>query len=62
MPTLELAKTQAEMIKKLEEYYIGLGRVFEDKEAVSILKNKTQISTREILKPYYKAPFYFFAI
>ena len=41
--------------KKLEEYYIGLGRVFEDKEAVSILKNKTQISTREILKPYYKA-------
>ena len=29
--------------KKLEEYYIGLGRVFEDKEAVSILKNKTQI-------------------
>ena len=41
--------------KTLEEYYIGLGRVFEDKEAVSILKNKTQISTREILKPYYKA-------
>ena len=41
--------------KKLEEYYIGLGRVFEDKEAVSILKNKRQISTREILKPYYKA-------
>ncbi|MBR3361451.1 MAG: asparagine synthase (glutamine-hydrolyzing) [Lachnospiraceae bacterium] len=41
--------------KTLEEYYIGLGRVFEDKEAVSILRNKTQISTREILKPYYKA-------
>ena len=41
--------------RTLEEYYIGLGRVFEDKEAVSILKNKTQISTREILKPYYKA-------
>jgi asparagine synthase (glutamine-hydrolysing) len=41
--------------KTLEEYYIGLGRVFEDKEAVSILKNKAQISTREILKPYYKA-------
>ena len=41
--------------KTLEEYYIGLGRVFEDKEAVSILKNKTQISTREILKPYYIA-------
>ena len=40
--------------KTLEEYYIGLGRVFEDKEAVSILKNKRQISTREILKPYYK--------
>ena len=29
--------------------------MFEDKEAVSILRNKTQISTREILKPYYKA-------
>ncbi len=41
--------------KTLEEYYIGLGRVFEDKEAVSILKNKTQISTQEVLKPYYKA-------
>ncbi len=41
--------------KRLEEYYIGLGRVFEDKEAVSILKNKMQITTREILKPYYKA-------
>ena len=39
----------------LEEHYIGLGRVFEDKEAVSILKNKKQISTQEILRPYYKA-------
>jgi hypothetical protein len=38
-----------------EEIKIRVGRVFEDKEAVSILKNKRQISTREILKPYYKA-------
>ena len=41
--------------QKLEEHYIGLGRIFEEKEALSILKNKTQISPREILRPYYKA-------
>ena len=39
----------------LEEHYIGLGRVFEDKEALSLVKNKKQITTREITAPYFKA-------
>lgn len=38
---------------KLEDYNIGLGRVFKDKEAMKIVKCKNQISTKEITKPIY---------
>lgn len=38
---------------KIEDYNIGLGRIFLDKEAKSLLKNKNQISTKSIVKPYY---------
>lgn len=40
--------------RKLEEEYIGLGRVFSDKEALSIVKNKKQISTRELTAPFFE--------
>ena len=40
---------------KLEDNYIGLGRVFSDKEALSVVKNKQQISTKEITAPFFKA-------
>ena len=40
--------------QKLEDYNIGLGRVFKDKEAMSIVKPKNQIHTKEITAPYYK--------
>lgn len=40
---------------KLEENYIGLGRVFSDKEALSVVKNKKQISTKEITAPFFSA-------
>lgn len=40
--------------KTLEENYIGLGRIFDEKEAQALLKNKQQISTREITAPYFK--------
>ncbi len=39
--------------RKLESEYIGLGRVFSDKEAQSVVKNKNQISTREITAPFF---------
>jgi len=39
--------------QKLENYNIGLGRVFRDKEAISILKNKNQLHTKDIIKPFY---------
>ena len=38
---------------KLEDYNIGLGRVFRDKEAKSIVKDKNQLSTKEIVKSIY---------
>lgn len=40
--------------QKLENYNIGLGRVFRDKEAQSIVKYNNQIHTREIVKNRYK--------
>lgn len=40
--------------QKLENYNIGLGRIFRDKEALSIVKNKNQIKTKDIVKPYYE--------
>lgn len=40
--------------QKLENYNIGLGRVFWDKEANSIVKLKGQIKTKDIVKNVYK--------
>ena len=39
--------------RKLEEEYIGLGRVFSDKEALAVVKEKNQICTREITAPFF---------
>ena len=39
--------------RKLEDDYIGLGRVFSDKEALSLVKNKNQIHTKEITAPFF---------
>lgn len=40
--------------QKLENYNIGLGRVFRDEEAMKIVKCKNQIHTRDIVAPFYK--------
>ena len=40
--------------QKLENYFIGVGRVFTDQEAMKIVKLKNQIHTKEITKPYYE--------
>ena len=40
--------------QRLNDYHIGLGRVFRDNEALKILKNKDQISTKSIVAPYYE--------
>lgn len=40
--------------QKLKDYNIGLGRVFRDKDAKSIIKSKKQISTKFITAPYYE--------
>ena len=40
--------------QKLEDYHIGLGRVFRDKEAMDIIIPTNQIHTKEIVKPYYE--------
>lgn len=40
--------------QKLEDHNIGIGRVFRDKEAISIVNNKNQIKTKDITKPYYE--------
>lgn len=39
---------------KLEDYNIGLGRVFRDEEAMKIVKVKDQIHTKDIVKPFYE--------
>jgi len=39
--------------QKLEDYHIGLGRVFRDKEAQSLVNFPNQINTKDILKPLY---------
>ena len=39
---------------KLEDYNIGLGRIFRDDEALKIVNNKNQIHTRDIVAPFYK--------
>lgn len=38
----------------LKDYHIGLGRVFRDKEALSLVKNKNQVNTKEITKKFYE--------
>ena len=40
--------------QKLENYFIGVGRVFTDQEAMKIVKLKNQIHTKQITKPYYE--------
>lgn len=40
--------------KKLEDYNIGLGRIFRDKEAIKIVKPKNQIHTKDIVAPFYQ--------
>lgn len=40
--------------QKLKDYNIGLGRVFRDKEAMSIVKCKNQIHTKDIVAPFYE--------
>ena len=40
--------------QKLENYNIGLGRVFRDEEAMKLVKCKNQIHTKDIVAPFYK--------
>ena len=40
--------------RKLEEYSIGLGRVFRDKEAKGIVNFKNQVDTKDIVAPFYE--------
>lgn len=40
--------------QKLENYNIGLGRVFRDEEAMKLVKPKNQIHTKDIVAPFYK--------
>ncbi len=40
--------------EKLENYHIGLGRVFPEKEAMAIVKDKKQVSTKEVTASIYK--------
>ncbi len=39
--------------QKLSDYSIGLDRVFKDKDAVSLIKTKESVSTKEITAEYY---------
>ena len=40
--------------QKLDNYFIGVGRVYTDQEANKIVKLKNQIKTKDITKPYYE--------
>lgn len=40
--------------QKLENYFIGVGKVFTDQEANKIVKLPNQIKTRDITRPYYE--------
>ena len=40
--------------QKLENYFIGDGKVYTDQEANKVVKLKNQIKTRDITKPYYE--------
>lgn len=39
--------------KKLEDYNIGLGRIFRDEEAMKLVKCPNQIHTKDIVSPFY---------
>ena len=39
--------------RKLEDYNIGLGRVFRDEEAMKIVNDKNQLHTKDIVAPLY---------
>jgi len=40
--------------RKLEDYNIGLGRIFRDEEAMKIVKPKNQMHTKDIVAPFYE--------
>lgn len=40
--------------RKLEDYNIGLGRIYRDEEAMKIVKCKNQIHTKDIVAPFYE--------
>ena len=40
--------------QKLENYFIGVGKVFTDQEANKIVKLGNQVKTKDITKPYYE--------
>ena len=40
--------------QKLEDYFIGDGKVYTDQEAKKVVKLPNQISTKEITRPYYE--------
>lgn len=40
--------------RKLEDIYIGLGRVFSDREALQVVNQKDQIRTNEITAPFFQ--------
>lgn len=39
--------------QKLENYNIGLGRIFRDEEAMKLVKCKNQIHTKDVVAPFY---------
>ena len=41
--------------RKLKDYHIGLGRVFRDREALSLVRSKDQVNPTALTAPYYEA-------
>ncbi len=41
--------------RKLKDYHIGLGRVFRDREALSLVRSKDQVIPTSLTAPYYEA-------
>lgn len=41
--------------RRLRDYHIGLGRVFRDEEALSLVKSKDQVVPTDLVKPYFDA-------
>ncbi|MBO6047322.1 MAG: asparagine synthase (glutamine-hydrolyzing) [Erysipelotrichaceae bacterium] len=40
--------------QKLEDYNIGLGRIFRDEEAYKLVNNKQQVRIKDIIRPFYE--------